>query len=488
MLLACVGVIASSCGGDISETTYEPITVIADGSRTSPLPDLAAGAGASAVTFAPLDLSALGDNASSSELPSAIPSGVEVGFTEEGYPYRGSPDAPVKLIEYSDYACPFCARYTSVNVPDLLQKYAVSGDVQFIFREFPLVSIHPTAPTAHVAAYCLGEQSAQLYWDMHDILFERQGDWDRLADPADAVRSFAESLGADMGSFEECVASERGDEVVAKGIEDGGALGFNGTPSFQLTGEGVEGSFNIIGAQAVEVFANYFDQLLAGEAPTDPEPEPGEDPEPAGLPLWADIETGLKPDPDRPGINIAGDFYKGNPDASVVVVEFSDFQCPFCRDHARDIQPTLDAEFVDTGKIMWVYKHLPLNIHPLAPNAGAAAECAGDQGRFWEMYELLFEEVERWTEGSVDDELVALAGDIGLDTAAFETCYNSRGALERVLADLADARGIVSQTPSFVVIIGDRGTLMEGSRQLDQFIATLEARLEQAAEAAATDG
>ena len=77
--------------------------------------------------------------------------------------------------------------------------------------------------------------------------------------------------------------------------------------------------------------------------------------------------------------------------------------------------------------------------------------------------------------------MVALAGDLGLDTAAFEACFNGRDALARVLADQADAQGIVAQTPSFVVIIGDRGALMEGSLPVEQFVATLEARLEQAA-------
>lgn len=480
MLTIAASVLAAACGG--SDVAFEPIDVVVDESQVSPLPEDTLPSGESESPYAPLDLSALGDNASASALPSAIPEGLEVGFTEDGHPYRGNAGAAVTLIEYSDYACPFCSRYTSLNVPELLSQYGVSGDVQFVFREFPLTSIHPTAPTAHVAAYCLGEQSAELYWDMHDAIFAGQADWTHLPDPSSVLRSMAEDLGADLELFDSCVVSGRGEEVVDAGIADAQALGFNGTPSFEVISDAVDGTFTIIGAQPVDVFQNYIDALLRGEAPADPVPEPGDEPD-TSLPIWADITTGLRPDPNRPGVNMAGDFYKGNPDASLVVIEFSDFQCPFCRNHALEVQPSIDAEFIDTGDILWVYKHLPLSIHPLAPAAGAAAECAGDQGRFFEMSHLLFSTVERWEAGDIDAEMVALAGELDLDTDMFEICYNSRDALQRVLSDLADARGIISQTPSFIYIIGDRGTLQEGSLPVDQFVTNLRNRLEQAAAA-----
>lgn len=104
------------------------------------------------------------------------------------------------------------------------------------------------------------------------------------------------------------------------------------------------------------------------------------------------------------------------------------------------------------------------------------------------MHELLFETVEQWEQRDVDTVLVGLAERLGLDTGAFESCFTGRDALERVLADQADARGIVSQTPSFVFIVGDRGSLMEGSLPLDQFVTSLEARLEQASATTEGDG
>jgi protein-disulfide isomerase len=159
----------------------------------------------------------------------------------------------------------------------------------------------------------------------------------------------------------------------------------------------------------------------------------------------------------------------------MVVIEFSDFECPFCREHALGAQPIIDEALVATGDVLWVFKHLPLEIHPGALSAAVAAECAGDQGQFWEMHDLLFSAVGRWAadEATTDAELVVLADEAGLDGAEFVACFEGRDALQRVLADTADASGIISSTPSFVVIYDGRGTLLEGSLPPDQFVASL---------------
>ena len=486
LLVALLALVAAACGDSgESESTYPTITVAADSSQASPIPETAETTGEQAAYDA-LDLSALGPNASSSGVPSAVPAGLEVGITEDGYPYRGSPDAPVTLIEYSDYACPFCGRYTAQTTPTLLEQYGTTGQVRFIFREFPLVGLHPTAPVAHAVAVCSGEQSAEFYWAVHDEIFARQDAWTGLPDPTEAITGLAQSLGVDTTALQECLDSGRATEVIDAGVATAQSFGFNGTPSFQVSGEGVEGTYDIIGAQPVETFQAYIDALLAGEVPDGAVPgqEPGEEPEPPGLPVWADRASGLQPDPDRPGVNLAGDHYKGDPDAPLVVVEFSDFECPFCRTYAVDTQPTVDATFVETGQVLWVFKHLPLSIHPSAPNAAAAAECAGDQGQFWEMHDVLFESVERWAGDGVDTDvvLVEIAGELGLDSGEFASCFAGRSALERVLADMDDARGIISETPSFVVVQGDRGSLLSGAMPTDQFVAILQARLDELAE------
>jgi protein-disulfide isomerase len=164
-----------------------------------------------------------------------------------------------------------------------------------------------------------------------------------------------------------------------------------------------------------------------------------------------------------------------------VVVEFADFQCDSCQRHSLETQPIVDERFVETGEILWVFKHLPLKIHPQSPAAAAAAECAGDQGQFWQMHDLLFETLEEWSTAKVPDAtFLALAEELELDAGVFQTCLNSRQALERVLSDIYDAQGVVDRTPTFIFLFGGRGSASRGALPTDQFISRLEGLLEQA--------
>ncbi|NIT61525.1 MAG: thioredoxin domain-containing protein, partial [Aliifodinibius sp.] len=237
---------------------------------------------------------------------------IQVGFTEDGYPFRGSPNAPITIIEYSDYLCPFCGRYTSDTAPILLTEYVQTGKVRFIFRDFPLASLHPTAHFGHIAALCVGEQGPGLYWKMHDALFALQDEWSRLPDPTDFLSQTAEEVGADIPSYEQCVNSGKKEAAVTKSVEETRNLGFNSTPSFQMVNVEKNEVYPLIGAQPVDVFSNWLDALLVGNQPpvepTDTPPEP---------PYWMSAE-GLIPDPDRPGFTIAGDPYKGNPESEMV--------------------------------------------------------------------------------------------------------------------------------------------------------------------------
>jgi protein-disulfide isomerase len=403
--------------------------------------------------------------------------GTKAGFTEEGHPYIGDLKAPVTLIEFSDYLCPFCGRYFNQTFPSLIEMYGKSGQVKFVFRDFPLVGLHPTAPVGHGAAICVAEQGAALFWEMHDQLFLTQNQWGALPDPTDFIASLAEEIGVDIAAYEECVVSERSNEIIDKGVLDGEALGFNGTPSFQLVSEITGDTYTLVGAQPVEIFVQYLDALIAGEIPT--LEQAAEEEEETDLPFWASTD-GLAPDPERPGFTFAGDQFKGNPDAGMVVVEFADFQCPGCRTHTLEVQPILDSHFVETGEILWVFKHLPLRLHPQAPTAAVAAECSADQGMFWEMENLLFQTVEEWSVTEPDPVFLELARSIGLDLGLFDECLNSRQALERVLNDLYDSQGVVNTTPSFIIIYGGQGGILRGSRQADEFVSILENMLESA--------
>ena len=271
----------------------------------------------------------------------------------------------------------------------------LTGKLRYVFQDFPIPSLHPTAPQGHLAANCVGEQGAAVYWAMHDQLFGRQNEWNQVADPTDFLADAAEQAGADMDAYQECVDSGRTQEKVEAGIAEGEALGFNGTPTFVFSSNTLTETYTLVGAYPVDTFRLWADTMFEGQAPpVEAEPEPPQ------LPYWASPE-GLASDPDNPGHTMAGDQVKGADDAVLTIVEFSDFQCPACAMHNNEVQPALDEEFVDTGKVRWVFKHRPLGMHPFAPVAAAAAECATEQDAFWEMHDALFAELATW---APDDE------------------------------------------------------------------------------------
>lgn len=410
-----------------------------------------------------------------------------VGFTADGHPFRGNPDAALTLIEYSDYLCPFCARYYSQTLPTLLEKYGRSGQVKFVLRDFPLAELHPTAARGAVAARCAGEQAAPRFWRMYEALFQAQQDWNRLPDPSAFLAKAAREAGADMTAYEACVASGRQDGPVQQSVAAAQALGFNGTPTFQFMHQPTGKTYPLVGAQPVDVFTRWIDDLLAGKEPPKEQQADAAPPPKFEVPFWAKPE-GLAPDPERPGFTVAGDRYKGNPDAKFVMVEFSDFQCPSCQRHALTTQPDLDKLFVDKGDVRWIVKHFPLAMHPHAPVAAAAAQCAGEQGKFWPMRRSLYQAMDRWSAtDDVDGALLGLAADVDLDTSRFTSCLMGRPALQRVLRDLYDGQAIgVRNVPAFVLFQGETPFVMTGARSTEQFASLLRRQIDRAKSTAVT--
>ncbi len=405
--------------------------------------------------------------------------GTPVGFTADGYPFRGNPNAPLTLVESSDYLCPFCARYFGQTLPALVERYGRTGQVQFVFHDFPLASLHPTAPRGHEATLCMAEQGAARFWLMHDKLFQTQPLWSRLPDPGSFLAEVAKKLGADLPAYEQCMAAGGKDAQVQQHVAAGQALGFNGTPSFQFVQHASGKTYTLVGAQPVEVFTQWLDALLAGREP--PQAQEAQQPDKPELPFWATPE-GLAPDPKRPGYTMGGDSYKGNPESKLVLVEFGDFQCPACQRHALTTQPVLDKRFIETGEILWVAKHFPLRSHPHAPVAAAAADCAGEQGQFWAMHHRLFERMEQWAPGDdPEPALGQLAADLDLDRSQFSACLQSRKALERVLRDLYDGQEIgVRSIPTFILYAGGTGRMLVGARSAEQFLSLLQRQIESA--------
>lgn len=139
---------------------------------------------------------------------------------------------------------------------------------------------------------------------------------------------------------------------------------------------------------------------------------------------------------------------KGAPAAKFVVVEFTDYQCPFCAAHATEALPEILKEFVETGKLRYVVANLPLEgLHPFAAKAAQAAECAGLEGKFWEMHDLLFLNQKM----VIDTPLSKYAAALNLEEARFDECLKTGKTAPIVLSDSAlAARLSIRGTPTFV--------------------------------------
>jgi protein-disulfide isomerase len=179
-------------------------------------------------------------------------------------------------------------------------------------------------------------------------------------------------------------------------------------------------------------------------------------------------------------LSIAGALVQGAPTATLAIVEFSDFQCPFCARYAREAYPQLVSEFVDSGRVKYVFRHLPLDsIHPNAVKAAQASECASDQGKFWEMRALLFANPQALDAAA----LVRHAQTVGLDPLKFQSCQG--GAVPaRIRTDVTDALLLgVDSTPTFFIgTIQPNGSVkllrkIAGSQPYATFRSTLQGLL-----------
>ena len=144
----------------------------------------------------------------------------------------GDPNAPIKIEEFSDFQCPVCARFYQDIEPELIQTYVATGTVYFVYRSMGEF-IGPESVAAAEAAYCAGDQNK--FWEMHDTIFanhsgENVGDYTNRR-----LKSFAETIGLDMGEFNSCLDGGKYRDEVNQDAVDGRAAGVTGTPSFLLT-------------------------------------------------------------------------------------------------------------------------------------------------------------------------------------------------------------------------------------------------------------
>ncbi len=172
------------------------------------------------------------------------------------------------------------------------------------------------------------------------------------------------------------------------------------------------------------------------------------------------------------------DPFRGDANAPVVMIEFSDFQCPFCRSFFENTLTQLEEKYIKTGKVKLVYRDFPLSFHPAAQKAAEAGECADDQGKFWEMHDKIFEEQSKQGQGTIQfsvDDIKKWAGEIGLNTTKLNDCMDSGKYAQEVQKDAADGTAAgVSGTPTFFI----NGKQLVGAQPYSVFEQTIEAELQ----------
>jgi len=174
---------------------------------------------------------------------------------------KGEATAPVTLVEFSDYHCPYCKRHATTVLKQLEENYIDTGKLRFVMREMPIPNLHPRAEAAAVAVLCAGEQGD--YWGMHDALFN-----DQKSKTDEAFKAMAESIGLDEAEFSSCLASDKFDAQIKADQAEARKLGISGTPSFVIgltdpkDSSVVHLSKFIRGAQPYANFSSAIDDLL----------------------------------------------------------------------------------------------------------------------------------------------------------------------------------------------------------------------------------
>ena len=194
------------------------------------------------------------------QLPTNQPA-LPLKISSENNPVIGNPDAPITIIEFSDFQCPFCAKFHMQTLPTIMDEYINKGTVKLVFRDFPIQSIHPNAVPASIAAECANEQGE--FEQMYHMLFEKQKEWSNLetAYAITAFNQYASELQLNEEKFDSCIKNVKYIEEVQKDLNEGRTYGVTGTPGFFIGNEKI-GFVELKGAQPFESFKKVINSQL----------------------------------------------------------------------------------------------------------------------------------------------------------------------------------------------------------------------------------
>lgn len=198
------------------------------------------------------------------ELPKPTPALSNVDFTVTlgDAPSRGNDKARAVFLEYSDFQCPYCARYVRDSLPKILQEYVDTGKVRYVFKQFPLEGIHPNAMGAAIVASCAAKRGK--FWEIHDEFFANQNALDMPS-----LMSAAGRFGLSDPAFTTCVEGQEPSSAIQAGREEAVAVGFTGTPGFLVGTVGPDGMVHatrrLYGANPYSLFQSAINDVLAGK-------------------------------------------------------------------------------------------------------------------------------------------------------------------------------------------------------------------------------
>ncbi len=397
------------------------------------------------------------------------PAGAEQVFKVDlgNAPQQGRDDAKITIVEWSDFQCPFCGRV----MPTLEQiKKTYGSDLRVLFKQNPL-PMHPNAPYAAKAA--LAAQKQGKFWEMHDKLFAANNAHapDGLA--KDKVDQMARDLGLDMDRFNTDAASPEIAAIISADQTQAQGLGANGTPHFFINGVRVSGAMpfdsfkTVIDAQlkrANQVLSSGVSrkelyETLTRDGLTQQAAPPRQEQRPP--PAQA---RNVDPGDASPAM--------GGKHPKVTIVEWSDFQCPYC----SKVEPTM-KQIMDTYKddVRLVWRNEPLPFHPNAMPAAKAAMAAARQGKFWQMHDLMFAHQQDLSDAKYEE----WAKQIGLNLGKWRADKDSPEVAAEINKDSSYGQSVGADgTPAFFL----NGKFISGAMPFDSFKPVIDEQIKKADE------
>ncbi|HET6373484.1 MAG TPA: thioredoxin domain-containing protein [Candidatus Polarisedimenticolia bacterium] len=347
----------------------------------------------------------------------------KVDINTSGAPVKGQASAPVTIVTFEDFQCPYCSRSLAA-IKQILDTYP--NDVKIFFKHYPL-SFHQNARPSAIAAVVAQKQNK--FWEMHDILFQNQGALD-----AASLRAYAEKVGLDMAAYDKGIADPDIAKIVDQEIQDAEKAGVRGTPTFYVNGvQSPNWNFQTMQKMIDSAKGGGDVALTAGQIQ-------------AEMMAAAKARMPAPPDPNKVyDVDVAGGPVRGPQDAPVTIVLFSDYQCPYCAAAEPLLKQLLDAY---PQKARLVAKQFPLSFHQNARPASEAALFAKSKGKFWEMHDLLFQNSRALTM----DNFKAFAKQLGLDEAALEASVTAQTYKTDIDKEIQDGQKVgVSGTPTLFI-------------------------------------